>query len=63
MIAEQFFPEGAVVGINNWVAHRNRDVFGLDPDVFRPERWLEGDTTAMNRYYLPVSFSCNPETK
>ncbi|OAG37362.1 hypothetical protein AYO21_08439 [Fonsecaea monophora] len=53
MIAGKYFPEGAVVGINNWVAHHNKDVFGPDPDVFRPERWLEGDTTAMNRYYLP----------
>ncbi|KIW27474.1 uncharacterized protein PV07_07208 [Cladophialophora immunda] len=53
MIAGTYFPEGAVVGINNWVAHHNKDVFGPDPDVFRPERWLEGDTTAMNRYYIP----------
>lgn len=44
----------AVVGINNWVAHRNKDVFGPDADVFRPERWLEGDTAVMNRYYIPV---------
>ncbi|KIW97391.1 uncharacterized protein Z519_02783 [Cladophialophora bantiana CBS 173.52] len=53
MISGTYFPEGAVVGINNWVAHCNKDVFGPDPDAFRPERWLEGDTTAMSRYYIP----------
>ncbi|EXJ72455.1 uncharacterized protein A1O5_04959 [Cladophialophora psammophila CBS 110553] len=55
MISGTYFPEGAVVGINNWVAHRNKDVFGPDPDALCPERWLEGDTTAMHRYYIPVS--------
>lgn len=55
MIADKYFPGGAVVGVNTWVAHYNKDVFGADADVFRPERWLVGDTTAMNRYYFPVS--------
>lgn len=60
MIADKYFPGGAVVGINTWVAHHNKDVFGADADVFRPERWLVGDTTAMNRYYFPVSLPFPP---
>jgi len=24
-----------------WVIHKNKDIFGQDSDVFRPERWLE----------------------
>lgn len=28
-----------MVGINTWVAHRDPQVFGPDPNVFRPERW------------------------
>lgn len=28
----------AIVGINTWVAHRDPQVFGQDPKVFRPER-------------------------
>ncbi|KAL2837823.1 cytochrome P450 [Aspergillus pseudodeflectus] len=35
------FPEGEIVGVNTWVIHRNRSVFGEDADSFRPERWLE----------------------
>lgn len=39
-----FFPEGVIVGVNPWVAHANKTVFGEDADVFRPERWLENET-------------------
>ncbi|CAK7223636.1 hypothetical protein SBRCBS47491_005275 [Sporothrix bragantina] len=51
-----FFPAGTVVGINSWVAHRNRDVFGADADEFRPERWLIQDSaklSLMESYWLP----------
>jgi len=30
-----------VVGANAWVMHRNKEIYGEDADVFRPERWLE----------------------
>ncbi|KAJ4005613.1 hypothetical protein NW752_002448 [Fusarium irregulare] len=55
-ICGRFFPEGTIVGINCWVAHRNTDVFGQDAAVFNPDRWLTTDTdrlSAMNRYYMP----------
>ncbi len=35
-------PEDTVVGVNAWVIQRNRAVFGPDGDVFRPERWIDG---------------------
>ena len=35
-ISGRFFPEGAIVGINTWVAHYNQDVFP-DAKRFRPE--------------------------
>ncbi|KAK4174348.1 putative cytochrome P450 pisatin demethylase-like protein [Triangularia setosa] len=38
-----YLPEGTVVGVNSWVLHRNKDVFGEDVHSFRPERWIEGD--------------------
>ncbi|KAL4929023.1 cytochrome P450 [Aspergillus undulatus] len=57
MLCGRFFPEGTVVGINPWVAHHNKSIFGADADEFRPERWLdEGrdkDTSTMERYYMP----------
>lgn len=34
---------GTIVGISAWVVHRNYEVFGVDSDVWRPERWIECD--------------------
>lgn len=50
------------MGINAWVAHRNKEVFGPDPEVFRPERWLvEQDQVAvMDRYFM--SFGAGSRT-
>lgn len=39
-IAGTFFPAGTEVGINPWVIHNNKSIFGPDAHVFRPERWL-----------------------
>ncbi|TLD11693.1 hypothetical protein PspLS_11758 [Pyricularia sp. CBS 133598] len=55
-ISGRFFPEGSIVGINTWVAHRDKTIFGDDADSFRPERWIEGDPARiaeMNRYWMP----------
>ncbi|PQE27026.1 benzoate 4-monooxygenase cytochrome P450 protein [Rutstroemia sp. NJR-2017a BBW] len=45
-----FFPAGTIVGINPWVSHRNKRIYGEDVGSFRPERWLrdeeEGETEA-----------------
>ena len=35
-----FIKGGTLVGCNAWVLHRNRDIFGEDVDVYRPDRWL-----------------------
>ncbi|KAI0004697.1 cytochrome P450 [Xylariaceae sp. FL0662B] len=34
---------GTIVGVNQWVVTRNKEVFGEDVDTFRPERWLQGE--------------------
>ncbi|TAQ87208.1 hypothetical protein B7494_g4464 [Chlorociboria aeruginascens] len=36
-----FFPGGTRVAVNGWVLHRDRATFGVDADIYRPERWLE----------------------
>lgn len=60
-ICGQFFPGGEEVGINIWVAHYDRDVWGDDVEVFRPERWIEAEDEggerikAMETNYAAVS--------
>jgi cytochrome P450 len=39
-IAGHFVKGGTIVGVSAWVVHRNREIFGEDVEVFRPERWL-----------------------
>jgi cytochrome P450 len=53
----QRFEEGAIVGMNAWVVHRDKAVFGEDADEWNPNRWL-GDAerrVAMERCFLTVS--------
>ena len=47
------------VAVNGWVLHRDKDTFGQDADVYRPERWLENDGKAkeMERHMYQVKFS------
>lgn len=55
-ISGTYFPAGTSVGINPWVAHRNRDVWGHDAEDFRPERWMESSEDQlreMNAMYMP----------
>jgi cytochrome P450 len=53
-----FLPAGTIVGMNPWVAARDRAVYGGDAHVFRPERWIEADEKTMklmDRNWLAVS--------
>lgn len=42
----RFLRAGTTVGLNPSVMTRNRDVYGPDADLFRPERWLPRDIAA-----------------
>ena len=48
-----YFPEGYRVGVNAAVVHRDKSVFGLDADRYNPNRWIEGDATAMDKIMIP----------
>ncbi|KAK8071849.1 hypothetical protein PG996_005197 [Apiospora saccharicola] len=58
-VSGQHFEAGSVVGINAWVAHYDRDVWGEDAGVFRPERWIEAEKgdperlRQMEAHYMP----------
>jgi hypothetical protein len=55
-----FLPGGTVVGMNPWVAARDKEIYGADADTFRPERWIQADEKAlklMDRNWLAVSMT------
>ena len=43
VINGQFVPGGTRLGVSALSVQRSKAVFGDDADLFRPERWLEGD--------------------
>ncbi|WP_017592970.1 cytochrome P450 [Nocardiopsis potens] len=45
-------PAGTVIGISQWVVHRDGRWFP-DPEAFRPERWLDGGGPGHRYAYLP----------
>lgn len=49
------YPGGIEVAVNGWVLHRDATIFGEDVEVFRPERWLEGDAKLMSSHLYQVS--------
>jgi cytochrome P450 len=42
-ICGELIPGGMIVGCNAWVVHQNKQVFGDDAHIYRPERWLESE--------------------
>ncbi|KAL7936156.1 cytochrome P450 [Trichoderma chlorosporum] len=49
----QFVPGGTVVGSSAWVIHSLPEVWGADVDEFRPERWLEGESSGeLKRFFF-----------
>lgn len=48
---------GTRIAVNGWVLHRDRAVWGDDAEAYRPERWLEGDSRAMERNMFQVSLT------
>ncbi|KAH7920155.1 cytochrome P450 [Leucogyrophana mollusca] len=50
------FPQGTVLSVPTYTIHRDKEVWGEDADIFRPERWFEGDRAAMQKAFNPFSF-------
>lgn len=42
-IKGQFIPGGTMVAMNISSLLRSREIFGNEPELYRPERWLEAD--------------------
>ncbi|EDU46193.1 CypX Cytochrome P450 [Pyrenophora tritici-repentis] len=63
VVAGQFFPPGTEVGVNAWVIHNNRTIFGPDAHIFRPERWItknKEERAVLDRNFL--AFGAGPRT-
>ena len=55
-VCGKFFPEGTVLSVPTYTIHRDEEVWGKDPEEFRPERWFEQDKNAVQKTYNPFSF-------
>ncbi|KAF2008693.1 cytochrome P450 oxidoreductase [Aaosphaeria arxii CBS 175.79] len=49
-IEEYSLPAGTNIGINTWVAHYDKRIYGDDAHLFRPERWEEAKENDKMRY-------------
>ncbi|KAF2154696.1 cytochrome P450, partial [Myriangium duriaei CBS 260.36] len=45
----KFAPGGTWIGINSWGMQRNKQIYGVDVEIFRPERWLPKDDSAAEK--------------
>lgn len=45
-----FLPPGTRVGHDTWSVTHDKQLFGEDADVFRPERWLEADVPTVKEW-------------
>jgi cytochrome P450 len=51
----QLIPSGTVVGISSLAQNRDTTIFGKDPNVFNPDRWLGNEAEA--RYMEAALFN------
>ncbi|KAL1603627.1 hypothetical protein SLS60_005215, partial [Paraconiothyrium brasiliense] len=49
---EKYAPSGTQIGWNSWGMMRNKEIFGADVEIFRPERWLARDDTEETARYM-----------
>lgn len=56
-LAGQFVPGGTKIAVNQRGLLRNKELFGADPDVFRPERWLGVSPAQRDRMTSVVDLS------
>lgn len=45
----KFAPPGTWIAWNSWGMQRDKEIYGVDAEIFRPERWLQKDGSAEER--------------
>ncbi|EIW78435.1 cytochrome P450 monooxygenase pc-bph [Coniophora puteana RWD-64-598 SS2] len=51
-----YFPEGTILSVPTYTLHRDKRVWGDDPEIFRPERWFEENSAKMHKAFNTFSF-------
>jgi cytochrome P450 len=49
---EKYAPSGTQISWNSWGLMRNKEIFGPDAEIFRPERWLASDGTEETQQHM-----------
>jgi len=55
-VTGKYFPPGTVLSVPSYTIHRDVNIWGDDVEAFRPERWFEQDSVAMQKTFNPFSF-------
>ncbi|CAE6412062.1 unnamed protein product [Rhizoctonia solani] len=53
-LAGQTFKPGSVISVPSYSTNRS-SVWGNDAEEFRPERWLDDESSSLNKYFVPFS--------
>lgn len=64
-IGDYNIPSGTIIGASAYIVHRDQQIYGSDVNTFRPERWLDPDTTTtrkMQSHFFAVGLvpPCRP---
>ncbi|KAJ6780045.1 hypothetical protein PWT90_01217 [Aphanocladium album] len=57
MVCGVLIPAGTNLAWSPWTVMRNRDIFGEDADLFRPERWLGASKTKTMEQTVMMAFA------
>ncbi|KAK8084910.1 cytochrome p450 [Apiospora hydei] len=52
-IGDMFFPEGVTLNVSPSVIHTSKEIWGPDAREFNPDRWLEPDAAAKEKFFIP----------
>ena len=53
-IGDAFFPEGVTLNVWPSIIHSSKEIWGPDAREFNPDRWLQPDAAANEKYFIPV---------